>query len=68
MKIVLMDTRNGMMFVEPGKYTTVLKQAQGFADTSVASEFRKKSRLSNHNVAMRFSDACLEFTKTHVRA
>ena len=68
MKIVLMDTRQGLMFASPGKYTADLQSAMGFDDPSMASEFRKKSRLSYHNVALRFCDACLDFAKTQVRA
>ncbi|MBA4148346.1 MAG: hypothetical protein H0X66_09545 [Verrucomicrobia bacterium] len=67
MKIVLLDTRKGLMFAGPGKYTANLQIAMGFEDTSIASEFRRKSQLSNHNVALRFCDACLDFAKTQVR-
>ncbi len=68
MKIVLLDTRNGMMFAGAGKYTTALEKAVGFEDTAMADEFRRESNLHNHNVAMCFGDACLDYTKTQVMA
>ncbi|MFN7138669.1 MAG: hypothetical protein ACK4UN_04970 [Limisphaerales bacterium] len=66
MKVVLVDTRKGLLFAGDGKYTSNLEKALGFQDTSRAAEFCKKSRLSDHNVALRFSDACLDFAKTQV--
>ncbi len=66
MKIVLLDTRNGMMLAGAGKYTTTLEKAVGFRDTALASEFRNESHLSNHNVALRFCDACLDYAQTQV--
>ena len=67
MKIVLLDTRNGLMLQGPGKYTSMLEEALGFTDTAVAAEFREKEQLSNHNIALRFADACIDFFKTRVR-
>jgi hypothetical protein len=66
MKIVLVDTRNGLMLQESGKYTAHLQNALGFEDTAVAAEFRERRKLSSHNVALRFSDCTADLAETHV--
>jgi len=66
MKIVLVDTRNGLLLQGDGKYTTELGTALGFEDTSYAAEFREKEHLSNHNVALRFCDSCQDYVKTRI--
>jgi hypothetical protein len=67
MKIVLMDTGNGLMLEQPGKYTKALDHALGFSTTSEAAEYREKYKLRNHNVALRFVDAQLDYSETIVR-
>ena len=56
MKIVLLNTKDGLLLKKPGEYTKELSKAMSFATTAIAAEFRRTYHLFDHNVALQFAD------------
>jgi hypothetical protein len=57
MKIVLLNTKDGLLLKKVGHYTRQLNEAMSFQTTSLAAEFRSSNNLNDHTVAAKFSDA-----------
>jgi hypothetical protein len=67
MKVVLLNTKDGSLLRKVGEYTREIGKAKGFQTTAMADEFRKRNKLIDHNVALKFPGDRLDisFLKTY---